>query len=319
MHACTINSTMRSAAAAVRPQLYAQVGRRSFAKAGLACPNIGIAGATGAVGKEIMSCIEKRGFPFADLTMWAHPDEAGDTIEFMGKTYTIEAMGDDSFDDVDIALFSAGGSISEVYAPKAAAAGCVVVDNSSEFRMNPDCPLVVPEVNGHAVATHKGIIANPNCTTILMNVPVHPLHKVRMCLQLWLCPDNCARHAAAPLVLPAVACASAPPRPAPPRPLHATLPVCQGRARPGPCTGEQSMRPAVSAAFLFWQAFGVTRVVASTYQAASGAGLDAMKELEQQAKDWVAGACYCIGSGLNTWRTHTGASRVLHCCPSAVR
>ena len=174
---------MRSSAlmtrTATRPQLFAQAGRRSFAKAGLTKPNIGIAGATGAVGKEIMGCIEKLDFPYSDIKMWAHPDEAGGTIDFMGKTYTLEAIGDGCFDDVDIALFSAGGDISKNFAPVAAAAGCVVVDNSSEFRMDPNCPLVVPEVNGHAVAGHNGIIANPNCTTILMNVPVYPLHKVR--------------------------------------------------------------------------------------------------------------------------------------------
>ena len=95
----------------------------------------------------------------------------------MGETYTLQAISDDCFDGLDIALFSAGGHISEHFAPIAAKAGCVVVDNSSCFRMDPDTPLVVPEVNPHAAAKHNGIIANPNCTTIIMNVPVFPLHK----------------------------------------------------------------------------------------------------------------------------------------------
>ena len=91
--------------------------------------------------------------------------EEGTPIEFGGKTLHCESVGDNSFDDIDIALFSAGGDFSTVWAPKAAAAGCIVVDNSSIFRMDPNCPLVVPEVNPHAVARHKNIIANPNCTT----------------------------------------------------------------------------------------------------------------------------------------------------------
>jgi aspartate-semialdehyde dehydrogenase len=115
------------------------------------------------------------------LTLFAHPDEAGNTVDFMGKSYTLQAMVDGCFDNLDIALFSAGGSISEKFAPVAAAAGCVVVDNSSCFRMDPSVPLVVPEVNPHAVAGHNGIIANPNCTTIIMNVPVFPLHQAFGC------------------------------------------------------------------------------------------------------------------------------------------
>ncbi len=181
--------------------------------AGFRKPNIGIAGATGAVGIAMRDCLEQLNFPFNECTFWAHPDEAGDEVVFADRSYKCQVVQEDSFDKVDIALFSAGGNFSKEWAPKAAQAGCVVIDNSSEFRMDPDCPLVIPEVNGHMVEAHRGIIANPNCTTILMNVPVFPLHK----------------------------------------------------------------------------AFGVDRAVVSTYQAASGAGLDAMEELRQQAKDWVDG------------------------------
>jgi len=172
-----------------------------------------VAGATGAVGIEMRKKLEERGFPMESLKLFAHPSEEGTPIEYAGKTHLCESVKEGCFDELDICLFSAGGGFSKEWAPKAAAAGCIVVDNSSVFRMDPNCPLVVPEVNAHAVGRHKGIIANPNCTTILMNVPVFPLHK----------------------------------------------------------------------------AFKVERAVVSTYQAASGAGLDAMRELEQQARDWTAG------------------------------
>ena len=147
---------------------------------GLKVPNIGIAGATGAVGIAMRQCLEARNFPFNDCKMWAHPDELGDEVELAGRTFHCEALSEDAFDDVDIALFSCGDDISEHFAPIAASKGCVVVDNSATFRMNGDTPLVVPEVNGHAAADHNGIIANPNCTTILMNVAVFPLHQARV-------------------------------------------------------------------------------------------------------------------------------------------
>jgi len=182
-------------------------------KNGMRLPRVGVAGATGAVGIEMRKKLEERNFPMESIKLFAHPSEEGTPIQFGGKTYKCESVSEGSFDDLDICLFSAGGGFSKEWAPKAAAAGCVVVDNSSVFRMDPKCPLVVPEVNPHAVKGHNNIIANPNCTTILMNVPVFPLHK----------------------------------------------------------------------------AFHVERAVVSTYQAASGAGLDAMKELEQQARDWADG------------------------------
>ena len=139
--------------------------------------NIAIAGVTGAVGQEFLRIIEERKFPFDSLKMLASHRSAGKKIDFMGKTYTVEELTADSFDGVDIALFSAGGGRSKEFAPAAVKAGAVVVDNSSAFRMDPDVPLVVPEVNADAIAQHKGIIANPNCTTIIANVAVYPLHK----------------------------------------------------------------------------------------------------------------------------------------------
>ena len=138
---------------------------------------IAIAGVTGVVGQEFLNIIKQRNFPFASLKMLASSRSAGKKIGFMGKTYTIEELTADSFEGVDIALFSAGGDRSKEFAPAAVKAGVVVIDNSSAFRMDPEVPLVVPEVNADAIAQHKGIIANPNCSTIIANVPVWPLHK----------------------------------------------------------------------------------------------------------------------------------------------
>lgn len=140
-------------------------------------PIVAIAGVTGAVGQEFLRLIEERKFPFAELRLLASARSAGKTIDFLGKTYTVEELRADSFAGVDIALFSAGGSISKEFAPIAAAAGAVVIDNSSAFRMDPGTPLVVPEVNPQAIDRHKGIIANPNCSTIIMNVAVWPIHQ----------------------------------------------------------------------------------------------------------------------------------------------
>ena len=170
--------------------------------------NLAIAGVTGAVGQEFLRILEERNFPFESVKMLASSRSAGKKFQFKGKEYTVEEMTDNSFAGIDIALFSAGGSQSKKFGPAAAKAGAVVVDNSSAFRMDPDVPLVVPEVNPEAIKDHKGIIANPNCSTIIANVPVWPLHK----------------------------------------------------ANP------------------------VKRMIVSTYQAASGAGMAAMLELEQQAK-----------------------------------
>jgi len=140
--------------------------------------HVAVVGATGAVGQEFLRVLEQRNFPFEKITFMASARSAGKPITFKGKTHTVVELKEDGFKGVDIALFSAGGSTSKQFAPAAAAAGCVVVDNSSAFRMDPGVPLVVPEVNPEDIKQHKGIIANPNCSTIIMNVPVWPLHKV---------------------------------------------------------------------------------------------------------------------------------------------
>jgi aspartate-semialdehyde dehydrogenase len=174
---------------------------------------VAIVGATGAVGKEFISLIEQRGLQAERFVLLASARSAGQTLDVRGEPHTVQDLATTPFDGVDVAFFSAGGGRSKEFAPRAAAAGAVVIDNSSAFRMDPNVPLVVPEVNPEDVRTHQGIIANPNCSTILMNVPVWPLHKAN--------------------------------------PLR--------------------------------------RIVVSTYQAASGAGLSAMLELEEQTRDVLAG------------------------------
>ncbi|HNS20030.1 MAG TPA: aspartate-semialdehyde dehydrogenase [Sedimentisphaerales bacterium] len=174
---------------------------------------LAIAGVTGAVGQEFLSIIEERNFPFQSLKVLASSRSAGKTMTFKGKTYTVEEMTKDSFKGIDIALFSAGASRSREFAPAAVKAGAVVVDNSSAYRMDPEVPLVIPEINPQMIQKHKGIIANPNCSTIIGIVPVWPLHKVNP----------------------------------------------------------------------------VKRMVVSTYQAASGAGMSAMLELEAQSREILEG------------------------------
>ena len=176
--------------------------------------HVAVVGATGAVGQEFIRVLEQRRFRFEKITFLASARSVGKTVTFNGKAHPVKELKEDSFKGVDLALFSAGGSISRKFAPLAAAAGCVVVDNSSAFRMDPKVPLVVPEVNPEDCKKHQGIIANPNCSTIIMVVPVFPLHK-----------------------------------------------------KLGP----------------------IERIVVSTYQAASGAGYQAMLELEQQSRDVLAG------------------------------
>jgi len=175
--------------------------------------SLAIAGVTGAVGQEFLQILEQRDFPFDSLKMLASSRSAGKQITFKGKTYTVAEMTKDSFAGVDIALFSAGGGRSKEFAPAAVKAGAVVVDNTSAFRMDPNVPLVVPEINAHKIREHNGIIANPNCSTIIGIVPVWPLHKVNP----------------------------------------------------------------------------VKRMIVSTYQAASGAGMSAMLELEHQAREILEG------------------------------
>ena len=138
---------------------------------------LAIAGVTGAVGQEFLDILKEKEFPFDSLKMLASVRSAGKKIKFKNKEYIVEELTEKSFDDVDIALFSAGGSRSKEFAPAALKAGAVVVDNSSAFRMDPEVPLVIPEINPEAIKRHKGIIANPNCSTIIGIVPVWPLHK----------------------------------------------------------------------------------------------------------------------------------------------
>lgn len=142
--------------------------------------NVAILGATGAVGQEFLNLIEERNFPFNELKLLASARSAGKKIEFMGKTYTVEEAKPESFENVQIALF-AGGSASKTFASEAVSRGAIVIDNSSTFRMDPNVPLVVPEVNPEAIKEHKGIIANPNCSTIMMVMALKPIHdKVRI-------------------------------------------------------------------------------------------------------------------------------------------
>ncbi|MEB2298061.1 aspartate-semialdehyde dehydrogenase [Lysinibacillus xylanilyticus] len=174
---------------------------------------VAVVGATGAVGTKMMEQLIKREFPIGDIKFLASARSAGKPIEFNGKTYTIEEATPEAFEGVNVALFSAGGSVSAVLAPEAAKRGAVVIDNTSHFRMDPEVPLVVPEVNRGDLAKHKGIIANPNCSTIQMMAALEPI-----------------RHA-----------------------------------------------------------FGLTKIIVSTYQAVSGAGISAIQELKAQSANWDAG------------------------------
>ncbi len=174
---------------------------------------VAVVGATGAVGTKMMEQLIKRNFPIGDIKFLASARSAGKSIDFNGKTYTIEEATPEAFEGVNVALFSAGGSVSAVLAPEAAKRGAVVIDNTSHFRMDPDVPLVVPEVNRGDLAKHKGIIANPNCSTIQMMAALEPIR----------------------------------------------------------------------------QAFGLTKIIVSTYQAVSGAGVSAIQELKAQSSNWDAG------------------------------
>ncbi|MGV2828319.1 aspartate-semialdehyde dehydrogenase [Myxosarcina sp. GI1(2024)] len=139
--------------------------------------NIAILGATGAVGRELLELLAERQFPIKNLKLLASARSAGSKIEFQGTKLNVAEVTPDSFDNIDLVLASAGSSTAKSWAKTAVAAGAVVIDNSSAFRMNPDIPLVVPEINPQAAARHRGIIANPNCTTILMGLAIYPLHR----------------------------------------------------------------------------------------------------------------------------------------------
>lgn len=176
--------------------------------------HVAVAGATGAVGVEMIKTLEARNFPLASLKLLASSRSVGKKVQFRGETLAVEELTENSFKGVDVALFSAGGSISKQFRKAVTDSGCVMVDNSSAFRMEDDVPLVVPEVNPEDVAKHHGVIANPNCTTIIMLTAVAPLHRE----------------------------------------------------------------------------FGLKRLVASTYQSASGAGAKGMNELFNQLKELLANA-----------------------------
>ncbi len=176
--------------------------------------HVAIVGATGAVGREMLICLAERDFPLSKLTLLASARSAGQTLTFRGEEIVIQELREDSFQGIDIALFSAGGGISETFAPIAAESGCIVIDNSSAFRMDPEVPLVVPEINPQAAQQHpRNIIANPNCSTIITLMGLAPLHR----------------------------------------------------------------------------AFGLTGLIASTYQAVSGSGAQGIAELESQVQSLVAG------------------------------
>ena len=138
--------------------------------------NIAIVGATGAVGNEMIEVLEERGFPVGDLRLFASERSAGETLPYKEEEFEVDLLGEKVFQGIDIALFSAGEKISLEFATKAVQAGAVVIDNSSAFRMDPQVPLVVPEVNPGVVKRHQGIIANPNCSTIQMVIALKPLH-----------------------------------------------------------------------------------------------------------------------------------------------
>jgi aspartate-semialdehyde dehydrogenase len=154
--------------------------------AGTAAPVVAIVGATGAVGVELIRCLEERRFPLSELRLFASARSAGKTLPFRGAALTVRELTEDSFRGVNVALFSAGASTSRRFAPLAVRAGATVVDNSSAFRMQADVPLVVPEINPQALRGHQGIIANPNCSAIIAITPLWPIHKVNRIQRLIL-------------------------------------------------------------------------------------------------------------------------------------
>ncbi|HEX3836188.1 MAG TPA: aspartate-semialdehyde dehydrogenase [Steroidobacteraceae bacterium] len=158
---------------------------------------VAVVGATGAVGVEMARCLEQRNFPVSELRLLASARSAGKTQRFRGQNLTIQELTESSFTGVQIALFSAGGGVSKRYAPIAARAGAIVIDNSSAFRMNDDVPLVVPEINAAQIAHHHGIIANPNCAAIISILPLWPIHQKNPIQRLQLATYQAASGAGA--------------------------------------------------------------------------------------------------------------------------
>jgi aspartate-semialdehyde dehydrogenase len=166
-------------------------------RAVLAAPVVAIVGATGAVGVELLRCLEKRRFPLSELRLFASKRSAGRTLPFRGEALPVGELQEDSFSGVDIALFSAGGATSRRFAPLAVRAGATVIDNSSAFRMDPGVPLVVPEINAAAIGTHRGIIANPNCCAIISITPLWPVQRANRIVRLLLATYQAASGAGA--------------------------------------------------------------------------------------------------------------------------
>jgi len=158
---------------------------------------VAIVGATGAVGVELIRCLEERDFPVSELRLFASARSAGKTLTFRGLQLTVRELNEHSFSGVDIALFSAGGSTSKRFASIAVRAGATVIDNSSAFRMDPSVPLVVPEINSHTLRTHQGIIANPNCCAIIAITPLWPIHRSNRIQRLTLATYQAASGAGA--------------------------------------------------------------------------------------------------------------------------
>ncbi|MCL4181719.1 MAG: aspartate-semialdehyde dehydrogenase, partial [Verrucomicrobia bacterium] len=140
-------------------------------------PHVAVVGATGAVGIEMIKTLERRNFPVRQLTLLASARSVGKKLTYRGESIAVKELTAGAFAGIDLALFSAGGGISREFAPKAVEVGCVVVDNSSAFRMDDQVPLVVPEINAADVKLHRGIIANPNCTTAIALMALYPLHQ----------------------------------------------------------------------------------------------------------------------------------------------
>ena len=147
-------------------------------------PVVAIVGATGAVGVEMIGCLERRRFPLAELRLLASSRSAGKQLDFRGERLTVRELTEESLAGVDLALFSAGSAVSKKFAPLAVRAGAIVIDNSSAFRMSPEVPLVVPEINPRAAREHRGIIANPNCTAIISVTPLWPVHQANRIVRL---------------------------------------------------------------------------------------------------------------------------------------
>ena len=150
-------------------------------------PHVAVVGATGAVGIEMIKTLEKRRFPVGKLTLLASSRSVGRKLKFQGEDVVVKELTKEAFQGIDLALFSAGGSISREFAPLAVRADCVVVDNSSAFRMDANVPLVIPEINPGDVKLHRGIIANPNCTTAITLMALYPLHQAFGCLRIFAC------------------------------------------------------------------------------------------------------------------------------------